>query len=128
MRNIVLLRLTSTLPDPILHLPCLDACPQHDATVLLGRRVLRLWLLVPRWSCPPSRLFRSTPITTLQVPSLALVLATITALLLIPVLLILPSVSVPPIFPSPFSLLRLWCPVRSLCVCVCVCVCVCICT
>ena len=32
--------------------------PPHDATVSLGRRVLRLWLLVTRWRHPPSRVFR----------------------------------------------------------------------
>ena len=50
--------LSSALPDPVSRLPSLASRPPHDATVLLERRVLRLWQLVTRWRCPLSYIFR----------------------------------------------------------------------
>ena len=46
LRSLALLRPSSTLPGPVPCLPSLGFGPPHDPTVLLGRRVSRLCLLV----------------------------------------------------------------------------------
>ena len=67
-----LLCFPSALPDPVPRIPSLSSCPPYDATFSLGRRVLRLWLLVTRWRHPPSSVFRPTSITISKVPRLSL--------------------------------------------------------
>ena len=76
-------RLSSTLPDPVPRLPSLVSDLQHDATVSLGRRVLRLRLLVIRSRSPPSRIFRPTFITTSRVPGLSLPPTVVSILVLV---------------------------------------------
>ena len=69
-----LLRLcsSSALPAPVPRLPSLGSRPPHDAIVSLGRRVLRLWLLVPRWRHPLCRVFRPISTITSYVPGIFL--------------------------------------------------------
>ena len=55
---LTLIRLSSALSDPIPRLPHPGSGSYHDTTVALGRRVLRLRLLVTRWCHPSSRVFR----------------------------------------------------------------------
>ena len=49
MGFLVLLRLSSALPDHVHRLLSLGPCAPHDTTVSLGRRVLRLWQLDICW-------------------------------------------------------------------------------
>ena len=56
----MLLRLSSALPDSIFCFSSLGSGPQHDATVSLGHRVLRLWPLVHRRRRLLSKTFRPT--------------------------------------------------------------------
>ena len=94
-------------------LPSLRSRRSRGATVSLGRRVLRLWLLVARWRRHSSRIFRPTTLTTWKISMISLsstftsiiivrvpapVLAHISAFVLVPVLVLVPvpaPVSVP---------------------------------
>ena len=60
---LALLRVFSILHDPVSRLSSLGPGLQHNATVSLERRVLRLWLPVTRWRRPPFCVFRPTSIT-----------------------------------------------------------------
>ena len=60
------------LPGSVLLLPSLSSGPLHDATISLGRWVLRLWPLVTFWHHPRSIVFHSTSIITSQVPGVFL--------------------------------------------------------
>ena len=62
---------SSALLDPVPYIPSLGSGPQHNAMVLLGRRVLWPWLLATRWRRPPSHVFRLTSLTTSKVPRLS---------------------------------------------------------
>ena len=121
---LALICLSSTFPDRTYRLRLLGSGLLHDATASLGRRVLRLWLLITLWRRPLCCAFQTTSITTLKVPRLGLpstlisiivpvsapVLALIPALMLITVLVLVPAPA-SSLFPSPFSPFHPWCPV-----------------
>ena len=108
LRFLALLRLSSALPNPVPRILSLGSGPQHDAMVSLGRRVLRLCLLVTCSRHPPSRVFRSGlsllfTLISILVPIFSPVPAPIPTLVLIPVLIFPPAPA-----PVPGALFSLW--------------------
>ena len=53
---------SSALLDHVPHLPSVGSGPSHNTTVSLGRRILRLRLLVSRWRLPRSHVLH--PVST----------------------------------------------------------------
>ena len=113
---LALICLSSTLPGRTYRLRLLGSGLPHDATASLGRRVLRLWLLITLWRRPLCCAFQTTSITTLKVPRLGLpstlisIIVPVSAPVLAPIpalmfftLLVLDPAPASSLFPLPFS-------------------------